>query len=301
MRESIDLNKNLLASLFHITRASMTYVSVLSIRDQKEESRLQDIHREHPWYGHRRIALALCWSKKKARRLMMKFGITAVHKKRKKWIKFADHNTREMHGKEVEGIPIKNYLTSLCPIHPHVVWRSDFTHIIYHGIHLYLATVIDDCTKEIVGYALSYRHTKEFVLTAIEDAMKKSWGIVPHYFHSDQWSEYTSETVLSFLAMNHICISMSSKSSPWQNGAQESYYGKLKLELWPTKDYATMEELIVAVHRQIHYYNTKRLHTTIQDIPTRFREKLEQKMLTFTEQSKHSLNENMKESSEWKK
>lgn len=271
------------------------------MRDVKEYEKLETLHEEHPWYGHRRVALALKWSEEKARRLMKKFGIVAKQKKSRKFIKSWDQKQDDMQGKFIGWITIMNRLKSLCPIRPHVVWRSDFTHIIYRGIHLYLATVIDDFTKEIVGYALSYRHTKEFVLTAIEDAIKKSWGIVPHYFHSDQWSEYTSETVLSFLAMNHICISMSSKSSPWQNGAQESYYGKLKLELWNPHEYQTIECLILAIHRQITYYNTKRLHTTIQDIPTRFREKMEQKMLTFTEQSKHSSNKNMKESSEWKK
>jgi transposase InsO family protein len=46
--------------------------------------------------------------------------------------------------------------------------------------------VIDDYTKEIVGYALSFVHTKEFILTAIQDAITKTGGIVPDIFHSDQ-------------------------------------------------------------------------------------------------------------------
>jgi putative transposase len=100
-----------------------------------------------------------------------------------------------MHRKEItvigeNGLPITskiaNYLKNLCPIAPHIVWRSDFTHIILRGTHLYLATILDDYTKEIVGYALSFVHTKEFVLMAIEDAIKRTGGILPHIFHSDQ-------------------------------------------------------------------------------------------------------------------
>jgi putative transposase len=60
----------------------------------------------------------------------------------------------------------------ICPLAPNIVWRTDFTHIIFHGIHLYLATVIDDFTKEIVGYALAFHHTKEFVLEALRNAIK---------------------------------------------------------------------------------------------------------------------------------
>ena len=209
---------------------------------------------------------------------MKKFCITALRKKARQFIKPDDQQKGDMHGKYIGWVKIMNHLKSLCPIHPDVVWRSDFTHIIYHSFHLYLATILDDFTKEIVGYSLSYRHTKEFVLCAIQDAIEKKWGITPEYFHSDQWSEYTSESVLSFLQMQHILISMSTKWSPWQNGAQESYYWKLKLELWDTKQYETREELILAIHRQISYYNHRRMHTSLRDTPTGFRLKHEEKV-----------------------
>jgi transposase InsO family protein len=73
--------------------------------------------------------------------------------------------------------------------------------------------------------------------------------------------------ILEFLFVNKITVSMSSKGSPWQNGAQESYYGKLKLELGKINDYESIESLILVIHRQIHYYNTKRLHTSLKDTP----------------------------------
>jgi putative transposase len=250
----------------------------MDIRDSDEKQKLQNIHTEHPWYGHRRIGWSLGWSMKKTRRLMKKFGIFALVKKWRKFIKSGDQKQEDMHGKYIGWIKIMNHLKSLCPIHPHIVWRSDFTHIIYKWVHLYLATILDDFTKEIVGYALSYSHAKELILSAIEDAIVKTGWIIPEYFHSDQGSEYTSESVMTFLQMNHILISMSTKWSPWQNGAQESYYGKFKLELWDTKQYETREHLILAIHRQISYYNQKRLHTTIRDTPRGFRKKHEEKV-----------------------
>ena len=295
LKESIDLNKKLLGSLFHVTRSSILHVSLLDIRDEKEKGILKTIHIEHPWYGHRRIAWTLGWCMNKTRRLMKKFGILAKVRKRRSFIKKEDRNTLDMHGIIPPGWDRKiiNSLARLCPIAPNIVWRSDFTHIIYRGIHLYLATILDDYTKEIIGYGLSYRHTKEFVLSAIQDAITKTGWIIPEYFHSDQWSEYTSYLVLDFLCKQQITISMSHKWSPWQNGAQESYYGKLKLELWDTKEYGTIEDLILAIHRQIYYYNMKRMHTALKDTPSNFRKKYEQNYLLLTW--------NMKESSEWKK
>ena len=62
---------------------------------------------------------------------------------------------------------------------------------------------------------------------------------------------------------------MSNKSSPWKNRAQESFYGKFKLELGHPKCYETIGELIEAIAGQIYYYNNKRIHTAIK-CPQRF-------------------------------
>jgi transposase InsO family protein len=119
---------------------------------------------------------------------MKKFGIIAKQKKGRQFTKKDDQNRKDMHGVTLSegGVTILNYLARLCPLSPNTVWRSDFTHIIYRGIHVYLATILDDYTKEIVGYAISYRHTKEFVLAAIQDALIKTGGVIPGFFHSDQ-------------------------------------------------------------------------------------------------------------------
>lgn len=64
---------------------------------------------------------------------------------------------------------------------------------------------------------------------------------------------------------------MSKKSSPWENGYQESFYGKFKLELGNLSQHNTLEEAILAIYKQIYYYNQHRIHTTIKDIPVDFR------------------------------
>lgn len=53
----------------------------------------------------------------------------------------------------------------------------------------------------------------------------------PIYLHSDQGSEYRSYEYFEALEKYNISASMSRKSSPWENGSQESFYGKLKFEL----------------------------------------------------------------------
>lgn len=231
------------------------------MKDWPLESKIQSLHEVHPWYRHRRLAWSMGVCFEKARRLMKKFSIQAKVRIRKKFTKTGDiwlPDTR-----------IPNLTKSICPIRANVIWRTDFTHIIYHGIHLYLATVIDAYTREIIGYSISFVHTKEFALEAIQMALKDT-GSIPQIFHSDQWSEYRSFLIMNHLSSLGIQISMSKKWAPWENGWQESYYGKFKLELDAPNTYDCIEDLIANIHYRIYYYNNERIHTAIKMPPKKF-------------------------------
>ena len=64
---------------------------------------------------------------------------------------------------------------------------------------------------------------------------------------------------------------MSRKSSPWENGYQESFYSGFKLDIGSTNHYQDLGELIEAVAGTIHYYNTERIHTRLKTAPEKFR------------------------------
>jgi transposase InsO family protein len=113
---------------------------------------------------------------------------------------------------------------------PNVAWAGDFTYIKYRGSFIYLATIIDVCTREVIGSAISRWHSRHLVKSALLDAIKKR-GQLPQYFHSDQGSEYRSEEHADYLQKLGVMVSMSRKSSPWQNGRQESFFSQFKLEL----------------------------------------------------------------------
>lgn len=261
-------NKLLLSLVLHVSRSLLYYKSKMDVKDGSLESNLQSLHKMHPWYGHRRIAWSMGVCFEKARRLMKKFSIQAKVRIRRKFSKAADI-----------GLPdtgISNLTKWICPIHANVVWRTDFTHIIYQGVHLYLATVIDAYTREIIGYSISFVHTKEFVLEAIKMALGYTRSI-PQIFHSDQGSEYRSFLIMNYLTSLGIALSMSKKWSPWENGGQESYYGKFKLELGAPNTYACIEDLIANIHYRIYYYNHERIHTALKMPPKKFVELLKER------------------------
>jgi len=101
------------------------------------------------------------------------------------------------------------------------------------------------------------------------DAIKKR-GQLPQYFHSDQGSEYRSEEHANYLTKLGVVVSMSRKSSPWQNGRQESFYAQFKLELGNPNRFETENHLCEAIWRQIYYYNHKRIHTALAMPPVQF-------------------------------
>ena len=99
-----------LSRIFGIARSSIRYVSKLDTRDEQDKQKLTDVHETHPWYGHRRIGWTLGWCMKKTRRLMEKYNIQALSKKRKSFTKTSDRNNADMHGTELNGSKIMNYL-----------------------------------------------------------------------------------------------------------------------------------------------------------------------------------------------
>lgn len=89
--------------------------------------------------------------------------------------------------------------------------------------------------------------------------------------HSDQGSEYDSQDFIDLCVSRRLKISMSSKGSPWQNGHQESWYGKFKGEFGDFNRFETIGELIEEIYHMIYYYNHRRLHTSLNTSPYLFR------------------------------
>jgi len=257
-------NRSLLSTLLGIGRKTLSYVSQLDIHDESVRKEFETIHSEHPWYGKRRMAWSIGCGFHRASRLMKKFAIFARTKKARVWIKKDDV--------KIPDTKIPNIAKEIPADRPNRVWRTDFTYLSWRGMRFYLATILDAYSRDIVGYSMSFLHTKEFALEALKDAISKSTQL-PEALHSDQGSEYRSFLFLNFLADVNIQPSMSTKGSPWQNGQQESYYGKFKLEMGNLNAYNSFEEVIEAIHHQIYYYNNKRIHTALKMPPMHYRER----------------------------
>jgi transposase InsO family protein len=265
-----NTNKVLLCKIYKVTRSSLYYRKKQDVLDRIDETKIQVIHIFDPYYGHRRISYKLHCNKKKTQRIMQKYSIKAYSRKRR---------FRKPWDKNFAHMWVENFKKTTEITYIHQVWNTDFTHLYYKEKEFYLSTVLDDLGKNVVGYKIWFHHGKELILETLRDAIHKA-ETVPLMVHSDQGSEYRSYEYFDALRNYNIQPSMSRKSSPWENGWQESFYWKLKFELWNLNRFKTFEEVIEAIHLWIYYYNNERIHTTLKMSPKEFKEKHNQRNLS---------------------
>lgn len=254
-------NKTELAKRLGISRSSLYYHPKRPEIDQEVKNQIESVLADHPAYGHKRIALALKLNKKRILRVMKKFNIKPYRRKAKRLVK-----------KDDLGKPpteFSNLIENLVIDHPNQVWCTDFTYVKYQGRFVYLATIIDRYTREIVGFNISRFHNRFLVIGALLNALDGQSK--PEIIHSDQGSEYDSVDFVDLVLGSGVKFSMSRKGSPWENGHQESFYGKFKFEVGDLNRFDTLGELIEYICQQINYYDNDRIHTSLKMTPTQFR------------------------------
>ena len=256
-------SKKELARELGISRQSLYYKPKLPEKDLKLKTEIEKVMKQHRAYGHKRIAIHLGINKKRVLRVMKLFGLKP-RRRRKKPDKPEDIGQAPM--------DIPNLVQGIIINAPNQVWASDFTYLSYYGIFVYLATLEDVFTREVVGWEVSTRHNTDLVAQALLNALKRYPS--PEIAHSDQGSEYRSQEYLNLLKSLNIRPSMSEKASPWQNGYKESFYSGFKLELGHPECYPTLGELIEGISGQIYYYNNKRIHTALKCPPTVFGQRI---------------------------
>jgi transposase InsO family protein len=268
--------KTEIAKSLGISRQSLYYKPKKPDRDLETKKLILKVMAKHKSYGHKRIAIELAMNKKKILRVMKKFNLKPYRRRTKRFIKPDDINKLPT----VYDNLIKYFIVD----RPNLVWAADFTYIPFQGKFLYLATIMDLFTREIIGFAVSLTHDRFMCLDALKMALVRTKS-KPIYHHSDQGSEYDSDDYISELNENKIIISMSAKGHPWENGFQESFYSQFKVDLGQPGQFETLGELIESIYLQINYYNTARIHTSLKTNPARFREQYQLKSLKINSQS----------------
>jgi putative transposase len=139
---------------------------------------------------------------------------------------------------------------------------GDITYIKTWAGWLYLATVIDCCTREVVGWSMADHMRTSLVCDAITMAAGHGSVQPGAVFHSDRGSQYTSAEFRSHLGVFNLRGSMGVVGQCWDNAMAESFFAALKNELVYRTVFPTISKARRAVAEYIEvFYNRTRLHS----------------------------------------
>lgn len=261
MSEKSEVTKVLLAQELGVSLRSLYYKQKKPDNDWHLKCQIEEVLREHPSYGHRRLAIHLKMNKKRVRRVMRLFGIEAYRRRGRKF-------------KRTKNIKViyPNLLMTTCPVYENHIWVTDFTYIPFQGKTVYVATVLDLYTRKVVGLSVLTTHATQLVLGALWSALLNNPR--PYIFHSDNGSEYNSTIFIENLQTIGTMISRSAPGCPWENGYQESFYSQFKVDLGDPSRFKTLAELVLEIYRTIWQYNNTRIHSALRMSPVQFAQKL---------------------------
>ncbi len=141
---------------------------------------------------------------------------------------------------------------------------GDITYIPTGEGWLYLATVIDCCTKEVIGYAMDDHYRTPLISRAIRNAARNRKLSKGAIFHSDHGSNYMSDEFRETLNSLQLRRSAGRTGICFDNAMAESFFGALKNELVSRVTYLTREAARQDITRYIEFwYNHKRLHSAV--------------------------------------
>jgi putative transposase len=143
------------------------------------------------------------------------------------------------------------------------VWGADMTFLPTREGWLYLAVILDLCSRRVVGWALSPQLDQHLALRALDVALVQRDSARGVTHHSDRGTPYASHAYRARLAAAGLVCSMSRTGDPWDNALVESFFATLKTEAdhatWPSRAAARTEigEFIEG------WYNRRRRHSAL--------------------------------------
>jgi putative transposase len=190
-------------------------------------TRLKILHQVHKGrYGSPRMTIALqregyACSRNRVARLMREHGIAARTKRRYCRTTVSDH------ARASENLIKRQFTVSS----PDRVMTCDITYVPTAEGWLYVAPVMDLCTRKIIGLSIRSDMTAELVSDALEQAIARRQLSSGTILHSDRGVQYSSDAYRSIIAEHGFIQSMSRKGDCWDNAPMESFFKTLKTEL----------------------------------------------------------------------
>lgn len=144
------------------------------------------------------------------------------------------------------------------------VWAGDITYVATDEGWLYVASVMDLCSRRIIGWSAADHLRAELAEEALMKAIRMRSPKDGLLHHSDRGVQYACVAYQAILARHGITCSMSRSGNCYDNASMESFFKTFKVELVYQERYATREEARRSIHSYIEvFYNHQRLHSSL--------------------------------------
>ena len=240
-------------------------VDAVELRNTELMTEIKEIFEYHKGrYGVRRIHRELVnrghnINHKRVQRLMHNLGLMGKRPKEKY------HSYRGEVGKVADNI-INRDFGATAPLQK---WTTDVSQFNFAWGKCYISPILDMCTNEIISYDLSLSPNLEQIRNMLERAFERFPSVEGLIFHSDQGWQYQHEYFRKTLKEHKVIQSMSRKGNCIDNCIMETFFGRLKNEMYYgyEKDYDSFETFAKAIDEYISYYNNERIQAKTKWMP----------------------------------
>jgi putative transposase len=221
--------------------------------------RIRAVHtRSRSTYGSPRVHAELRETgpvgRKRVARLMREAGLVGCRPRGFRRTTIADPTT------QVDDLVQRDFR----PIDLDRLWLSDITYVRTDEGWLYLATILDACSRRVVGWSLADHLRTELALDALTMALTTRRPDPGLIHHSDRGIQYLSGAYADRLADHHLRQSVGRPGTCWDNAVAESFFATLKTELLHRQTWPTRHQARTAIFEYIEvFYNRQRRHSTL--------------------------------------
>ncbi|MFD4949996.1 IS3 family transposase [Streptomyces sp. NPDC058409] len=259
-----------LCSLLGIARSSFYYwrrtAAARTARQAAEAelaARIRKVHQDSDGtYGAPRITAelredgGLVVNHKRVARIMRTVGLEGVRLRRRHRTTVADPaaaKAPDLIGRDFTATAVN------------AKYVGDITYLPVSGAKpLYLATVIDLCSRRLAGWAIADHMRTELVIDALQAAERTRGSLAGAVMHTDHGSQYTSRIFAEVCRSAGVRQSMSAVGSSADNAAAESFNASFKREtLKGRKGWSSEREARLDAFRWLTRYNTRRRHSRL--------------------------------------
>jgi len=149
-------------------------------------------------------------------------------------------------------------------LEPDRLWVADITYVRSGEGFVYLAFILDVCTRRVVGWSMATHLRTEIVVDALQMAIARRKPAPGLVHHSDRGVQYTSLSFGKRLEDEGLLPSMGRVGSAYDNALAESFVATLKTELLYRNTWPTRQAVRTAIFEYIEgFYNSRRRHSAL--------------------------------------